>query len=518
MAFSGPGHSAMIVGSLLVAVSALLGLPLLYWNTFVDEGDSFAVATLVLHGNVLYRDIFSHHFPLVYDWLAWTARVAAPSVTTYRASVLVFQTLCFGLALRLGDNPLAVGLTAVAWRFLSPLYHGNLAIHSVFSASLLFPLTVVGLSWVQGRSRPSGSQALVVGALAGLAFLNDPLTLPISALVFLATLARSLRATGWAGVSFLIVVTAALVRLLVLDSWDAFWRCAVQFNLEVYLRYLGVAPWERLWKIASSALEVADPRWWHAAWFPLGFPDRAWFTGGFFRAVTLLAVLVELFQRRIFAALWLYGLAVFELSLLGQERFRAASFVLLALFLGARFAAGTAPGFSSRTRLLFRALCVAPLLWIAVASAVQMYTLRQYSSYQTSFGRYERQAAWLRSLACLRGTKLGWYPADPYLHFFTGLEPLGGFLFLFPWVAEVGMHDVVEAAKNGRALLYVDLDGEVWGHRNRDYLAELYRFAKQNYVEVARSFFVSKDVADACLRSSDRAEPGPVSEDPLRGG
>ncbi|GIW39627.1 MAG: hypothetical protein KatS3mg076_0204 [Candidatus Binatia bacterium] len=500
--------AAAVSGSVLVAASFVLGLPFLYWNTFVDEGDSFAVATLLLRGRTLYRDVFSHHFPFVYDWLAWSGLTAGPSVGVYRLSVLGFQTMAFGLALALSRHRLAVGLTAVLWRLLAPFYYGNMAVHPVFSAAFLFPLTVLGLSWAEKEARtPRGG--LLLGGIAGLAFWNDPLTLLVSGAVFFALFLRSRRAGAHGVLAFLFVLLAGSMRLVGSGASSEFWDDAVRFNAEVYARYVWVvsSPWERALGTAASGLGLVDAQWWHTHWVPLRFPDRAWFTGGFFRVAVLGLLVAMLLERRFFAAVWIYAVAVLELSLFGNERFRASPFVLLALYSASRLAVGGVSVFRGPGRHVLRMFFAFLLGWLATASAMQLFSLRSRLDYESNFGRYERRAAWLRPLACLPGTRLGWYPSDPYVYFFTGLEPLGGYPFLFPWVAEVAMDDVIREAGKGRAILYLDLRGEVWGHGSREFLGDLHRFAGEHYRELRPGLFVSRDLARACL-GSGRTEAG----------
>jgi hypothetical protein len=495
----GADRQATALGASLVAASFLLGLPFVYWATFVDEGDSFAVAALILRGRALYRDVFSHHFPLVYEWLAWAGRIAGPSVGAYRVSVLAFQTLGFTVALVFSRHRVAVGIAAVLWRLLAPFYSGNMAVYPAFSAALLFPLTVLGLDWAEKRGRGKWEGALL-GGIAGLAVWNDPLTLAVSALLFLAVLVRSPRAGLYAVLAFACVAGSGALWLLGTGIWDDFWRNAVRFNADVYARYRYVAtsPWEKILSVAASGLDVTRPRWWNAQWAPLQFPDRAWFAGAFFRVAVLAAACALLLERRFFAAVWLYAVAVLELALLGEERFRAAPFLVFALFLAARHATGGFLAPRGITRAAWRALSVVLLVWLAVASAVQAFSLRERLDYETNFGRYHTLAASLRPLACLPGTRLGWYPSDPYVYFFTGIDPLGGYPFLFPWVAEVAMDDVVEDATRGRAILWLDLRGSIWGYENRDFLADLYRFARERYRELRPGFFVSADLAEAC--------------------
>jgi hypothetical protein len=61
-------------GMVLLSISFLIALTKVYYSRFVDEGDNLSVGWLLSQGSILYRDVFSHHFPFPYYWVAGVVR------------------------------------------------------------------------------------------------------------------------------------------------------------------------------------------------------------------------------------------------------------------------------------------------------------------------------------------------------------------------------------------------------------------------------------------------------------
>src|SRR5579883_408051 len=67
------------------------------WLQFVDESDNFLGGYLIAHGEVLYRDYFSHHMPLPYYLAAVASLLGVSSLTGYRifTSLLILGAWTF---------------------------------------------------------------------------------------------------------------------------------------------------------------------------------------------------------------------------------------------------------------------------------------------------------------------------------------------------------------------------------------------------------------------------------------
>ena len=67
----------------------------------MDEADNLVVGLLLTRGYVLYRDVFSHHFPFPYYWVAAIVSLFGKSIFAVRLSVWLFQIVSFGIAMKL---------------------------------------------------------------------------------------------------------------------------------------------------------------------------------------------------------------------------------------------------------------------------------------------------------------------------------------------------------------------------------------------------------------------------------
>jgi hypothetical protein len=121
-------------GWLLVLVSFCIGFLTIYWGTEGDEADNLVVGTLIARGSVLYRDIFSHHFPFPYFWTALVVSLFGKSLLWIRASVWLFQIASFGIAMELSGYCLTLGCAAFFWSITRIFYQGNLVLYSSFCA------------------------------------------------------------------------------------------------------------------------------------------------------------------------------------------------------------------------------------------------------------------------------------------------------------------------------------------------------------------------------------------------
>ncbi len=497
-------------GVALLVLSLVPGVAQLYFNTFVDEADNLAVGALVAHGAVLYRDVFSHHFPLAYWWAAAVFLLCGKSILAVRLSILALDVAVFGLAIALTDFALPVGIAAVVWQTIAGLYYGNSLTYHTLAGVALFGTFVGTLSVMVGTAPPTRALAAFVAACGAVAVLANPLAgwaLAICVVV-LATTQRG-RGTG------AIVAGAAGAALLIAEAvllaggaWRAFVADVVRFNADVYRRYLPIEPFP-LGTAAVRAvtlLDVFDPRWSNADPFYLltnRAPDRWVFTGLFFRLAILGATGAFLVRRRFHAAALLYCFAAMLLATRADERFPAIPLVLVGLFAGGWVASELSgrTGAARAAAWTSRAVAAGVLAWIALRGAGTLVANRAQLSWDASFGRVERTAATLRRAACGRDAALGVYPAEPLLYFFSGMRPVAGYPFVYPWVAEVALDRIVDALAHQDAVVAIDVGGSVWGYKNRDYLAPVIRAVQSGYHQVATSVWVSPSVWEACQRA-----------------
>jgi hypothetical protein len=70
------------VGFTLLTISFFIGLVTLNITLYnhTDEGDVLSVGWLISEGYILYKDIFSHHFPLPYYFVAFIIKIFGSSM------------------------------------------------------------------------------------------------------------------------------------------------------------------------------------------------------------------------------------------------------------------------------------------------------------------------------------------------------------------------------------------------------------------------------------------------------
>jgi hypothetical protein len=251
------------LGWLLLAASFLIGFSTIYVKAFSDEADNLVVGLLLTRGYVLYRDLFSHHFPFPYYWAAAVVSLFGKSIFAVRLSVWLFQIASFAVAMRLSRLYLTLGLAALLWSLIRHFYRANMILYSVFAATSLLVVFAVVLLICLKHSKIEWKHSLTIGLFSTIAFLSDPLAIYaiLVAIAFLLTIDFK-RAT-----LTLLFIAAGLLGyggfLIVTGTFGDFIRDAVLFNSQIYAKYRYADPlrFRMLWYVAVRGLEIASPKW-----------------------------------------------------------------------------------------------------------------------------------------------------------------------------------------------------------------------------------------------------------------
>ena len=497
-----------MAGLTLLGLGFAIAATGLYFGLFVDEGDKLVGAWLVAEGAVPYRDFFTHHFPLPYYWLAGAFALLGPNVLAARLAMLVFNLIAFAVLMRATGRYLLVGVAAVGWGALGHLFGAHMAIYNSLAAAALTVVLGLGLTALTTITPLARPALFSLGLYAALAILSD-LTLAAGVLgVFiLLALHRPARARLWAALAGLALPLAAWVVYLALThSLAPAYDSLVRFNAEVYNRYyqLSAAQWlDALARNAVSGLYVWKPPFWQLTAAAFGPADHLtdmgrWLFGGFlFRIAILLVCGLLLIQRRWLAALLVYGLAVLTATR-AEAWFRLQPFALLALIAPALVlaywleqpaAAGARP--RRWARLSVTLLLLGLVAWPIVRGIGSLVQVRARLSYAVSFAGPRTQAEHIHDLVEAQPAALGVYPGDPLLNFLTGLKPVGGVMYLWPWVAEEHQAAVIAALEAEPAVVFLNVDGEVWERPVAVFLGDLHAYLEDNYLNVEQSYYLS---------------------------
>jgi hypothetical protein len=524
-------------GYILLLISVLVATTQVYYVYYNlgDEGDTFAVGWLIARGWRLYKDIFSHHFPFPYFWVALIVKVFGASLFAVRFSFILLRALLFLIAMRLSGYRFALGMTALAWSVVGHLYLGNSLIYHSFSGILLLSAFSIGLAIIRKDIQPGNLALSMVGVFLGLAVLTDPMKVFPAAIAVLAILLSSwgehsisggLReGLSRVGVISLGIAACMLlfgVYLIATGTGDDFYRDAILFNEEIYSKYSPAVGIREILQPAVSGLDILNKRRTailnpHFAWQFYQSIDNWVFTGFFYRAAILLGTILFLTRRRFLSALYLYlfGAAVL---IRFSDYFHASPFALLSFFVisfllsghleGPIWGARKARQFSCRSPLkiamrgfAFLSLAVIFFMfaWLSIRGGGYLIKNRSKMSFSENFSALEGNAAFYRKATCYRReARILVYPLDPIQYFLAQIPPASRFLYMTPWTAEVGQAEVIAALERKPTLVYVNREASVWGFEATRYLKDLIGYLETNYEEIETNYFISPQLSSFC--------------------
>jgi hypothetical protein len=517
-------------GIILLAFSFLIGLIPIFYGAFGDEGDKIAIGALIRSGSVLYRDLFSHHFPFAYYWTAAALAIGGHSILAVRLSVWLAQLVTFLVLVRWTRAYMGVGLIALAWNIIKVLFYGHMALYNTFAGIALLPLLVAALCVLTDRGYLGKYAWYLVGMYSAIAILSDPLAvLPLVVVYGMLLSKRSCWSAVWhAGLTCCVFVGLAGALLAAAGALDDFYRDAIRFNTEIYNTYYNMRP-ERLdflgW-LLRTGLHIAEPAMWGSVL--LGFqtvaPFDTWFLGGFaLRCAFLCAVTSLLLQRSYRAAVLVYLFAV--AVLFRSEIFlRAIPFVLSGVTILGLTVTWLWPQRDTPTnrwwhrvgdqsaRVIASGAALVLMLFIWRGSVILVQHADQMD-YARHFGVYTAFSKQLDQRFCDRDGYLAYYPSDPFVYFFSRTKPLNRYIFFYPWVAEVGTDEVLhslEAGKQRDVIVQIDQKGSIWGYPNASYMQPLISYLDQHYIALDATTFRSPALHNTCsIQSADQRTASP---------
>lgn len=503
------------IGTILLLYSFVLGCQSLFWRIFVDEGDNLVVGWLMSQGYVLYRDLFSHHFPLAYYWVAGVTALFGPSIFAVRLSLLIFQTLSFALVMRLTRFHLTIGLASVFWALIGPLYYGHMLLYDSLNGIALAVIFLITIAITGRYIRPGNKAILTLGIFMAIALLSDPLSIYSISLVFLTLLAARIglkKALSLGGIASLGFILFA-VSLLLTGSLGHFFDQAIFFNMEVYSKYFNANPLRlsRIFNSAVTFLEVSR------------FVNQESVDDLLWRLAIFLAIIILLGRRRFLMALFIYLLPTTLLLRTSASGFHTMAFVIISVTILAemithqgwlldRLKLATSPAFWPTARRRFEQGSRILLSLITIGFLLQNTQFRlnnwQKLSYKQNFEILEGYVQKLKLATCNLEAALAYYPMNPYFYFLAEMRPASKYTFLLPWVAEVGLAEVINnlETSNRTIVFFNEEELAVWDGRPDNYLSRLKAYLDANYVVVDErnigwKFYISPQLSAECPNS-----------------
>jgi hypothetical protein len=458
-------------GVLALAVLASAGVS--HVPVFVDEANNVLSACLLAHGSVVYRDFFSHHFPLPYYLLASLGDPAACSVLAARHLGTIAVTVAALMFTLVTRNRLAPAALLVMTLASSSYYAQMYLAETVLSVGLILSLALV-------TDRAQALPGPVAFALRLIALLTLASSSQIGLMMagvlgplMLLQARGQRRAVLVAGIAALAVWP---VFFALHGAFRAFVDQAFLFNTQIYGKYLDfhlLDPVALLWQTLSFGRHrfsfVVD-------WLAGQNADTtvATFAVGF--ELALLLLLVGLVAARRGESFFRLALVALLPICVARDGFHLAPFVTLASF----GAAQLLPGLLERSRLAQAGAA------IAVVLALRLY----FFALPTDLAATDELATSLEPDALVQkyappGAPILYLPMSPDGYLAADRPPGSFYSFFLPWEAEIpGAEERVIADIEARQVPVIVLDQEtpVWDkYKFRDYAPKLYTHITRTY-------------------------------------
>ncbi|MBN1536499.1 MAG: hypothetical protein JW908_07190 [Anaerolineales bacterium] len=513
------------IGLLLLSVFiALTQVYYVYYN-FGDEGTTLTTGWLISKGWVLHKEIFSHHFPFLYFFVALMVKLFGIAILPIRLSLIFFRTLVFAISMKFSRYRVALGITALAWSLIGHLYLGNILIYYSLSGFLLVCSIAIGLTLLNEPQKYSKAGIFTLSLFSGLAVMTDPFMLfPTAALLIIVMLNILFQKSNPTKLRLFIKLGAIvcsgygaglacyLIYALSTGSLTDFYHQAILFNAVTYSKYSPSINFGNAFNMFKNGLDIFNP-----LWFTNTSPFYTWdsyieldawvFTGFFYRFVILLASLFCLLKRRYLTGITLYVVA--SLVMMRATRFFYESpLVLLSIFICAWLLSGdvfswqkvTGRFWSNTRQIAQKTIWVIVLLmfcWLNIRAVHFLFKDIDQLQYEYFFGVKKNEANSLKRLTCgNENARLLVYPYDPILYFLAQMPPASKFIYMLPWTVEIGQDEVIHALKEKPVMLYIDREANVWGYPVKDFLADLLNYVDNYYVRKKGVFLVSPSLAE----------------------
>lgn len=499
------------IGYLLLLVAFLLGCLTVYANIFVDEADNLVVGKYLSQGAVLYQDVFSHHFPFPYYWVAVVIGIFGKSLFFVRLSVWAFQAAAFALVIRLSRFPIQVGLTALIWALMRHYYWGNMLLYDVFSTTSLFVLGAITLTLLEKKEPANLKTLFLIAAFTSISLLSDPRSVYTIALLFIFIFVTDLKTGLKASVLTAAILACFVLYLLFNGTFNNFIQDAILFNFQVYGKYTSTSNPVGLSVFGTNLLRflgIARPQWFNLnPLYQLAYDETFdyWvFTGFLYRAGFVLSALLLLSLRKFRQALFVYTYAASLLAISSSD-FHGQPFVLAAVFVLSMFVtlrwSGSDAGLANRFILwsysFFRIGLALMLAWLMIRVTVNLVSSPDVLMPETGFSKVFENLSRVQKLSCgQKNVRLLVYPGgqDAYLYWFTEFKPVTKYLYLWPWIADIGLSDTLQALERPDGLVIVVREKRTV----IDYLAELQQYLNRQYSPAFDNMYISPALAQKC--------------------
>ncbi len=501
------------LGYLLILISVIFGIFALGKDQFVDEHALISTGKLISKGYILYSDIFSHHFPLAYYWVAIVYKLVGNSLILVRFCLLLTQSLLFAYTVRFTHYELEIGLTAVLWGIFRSFYYGNMILYPSFVAAFVVCLVFFTFEHIKYPAENTKVVIISSALLAVMAFFTDPLMVYPIAVICVVSIISNVKYGAKLCMLIALGIGIVFFLLLITGSLDDFWDQAIVFNARTYGRYTDSNPNRFIdWgKQSINLLGIFDSEWTNNVNPRASIessPDiinRWLFTGFLNRYVILTLTIIFLLRKEWLAAGFIYFFSSSNL-VKNESGFRAQPFVILGL---AAFSMviGLLPKISKKnnvksiivtTNIVIIALMMA---WVCLRFAkYNMVWSKKFMS--NAMSTTDSTIETIQNLHCQDdNVHIAAYPGYSYIYWISDLLPVKGYVYMWPWVADYDLQGVINEMSDPdyRSYAFIDKECNVWGHYQcRKFLGPLIDFLDDNYIAINDSLYISPAQYETC--------------------
>lgn len=404
-----------------------------------DETDHIASGFLMKSGYLIYKDFFSHHFPLPYYWIylftpLWEGSPARV-ISIFRLSVMALYVVNFILVYFLLQNNKSRAAYSVWIIILSlffTIYHGNMALSETFSAvfttSVFWIVVPLSLGW----EKVNRNKTFALGLFASCAFWTQPLLAPLFLIPLLVQ--KNLASAFRVGIGLCLANLVPLILFSISGQINGFFEMALWFNFGVYPKYLlDILPeGNRLIQLLLHFLSNE-----------IRFFTNVTSGHGVFQFLLHLSLIVFLValafsksRKYLFAVLLVVLLTrIREMKIVAGVPFNFAIYPLLSISAGA---------FSVLSVMYFKKAKATVVLAAAAVVIVSCLNLRPIIIQSLEpgynyhvFWSYRQDTGALMNSLSEENEPILVYPHDADLYFFADRFPADRFIFWFPWVNDV---------------------------------------------------------------------------------
>ena len=343
-----------------------------------------------------------------------------------------------------------------------------------------------------------------------LAFMSDPLSVYPAIIIGICLLTRKIGYGLRFGLFFGGFLSLLILGLSIGGVLSDLFEGAFHFNRSFYSKYTWTNPIrikEFLLQIVTL-LDLFQQKWFNLnplRSFPLDITkiDEWAFTGLFYRLSIYFYATILFIQKK-----WLTAVSVFVFAaaILAMKTtgFYAQVFNLFALYCFVSFVSNLFKKEEKKPlkkiMIIGGVILTLAFLWLFTRVVWTNY-VKPEKDYKAIWVKISAEVDIINKTSCgLVDVKLAAYPGKTSYYWFTDLEPVEGYLFMWPWVADYALDEVVEALSNPelKAIVISPNKGQVWGLDVADSLRKLHDFVTENYIPYNESIFLSPALWLAC--------------------